>query len=338
MTLTAVATLTRRFIFLSVLFLIIGIASFIGYKIWYANYLSSIPLVEEQPDVRWGSLPEPDFPNVDVSSSNFSYSLDTTTGGLPSFEKLIKVYFIPKAYATFLAPDKSQDLTNQLGIDAPPIIISETKYSYIQDTKNLTIDLDTGNFSYKKEATTAGATEQTETTNTENLIIEFKNFLNSKQLLKDSLQNGPSKINQVTVAETPSFEISIWPANIDEKPILTSNPDKSLINATVINNARSIENYASLNYIFWPIDTSTFGTYPTKSVEKAFSDLKSGGGIIIQEPTSPQVSITSVYLAYFLSETYSPYLQPVYVFEGPNFRAYIEAIDDQFITNQTTEN
>lgn len=331
MTLTAVATFTRRFIFLSILLLILGIASFIGYKIWYANYLSSLPPVVEKPDIRFGNLPKPNFPKSNISSSNFSYSLDTTTGGLPKFDKLLKVYFIPKAYATLLASDKSRELAGQFGLNVPPNIISETRYSYTQDTKNLIIDLDTGNFSYKQEATAAGSLnlEIDET----KLIEDFRNFLSSKELLKEGLQSGPSKINLVTTNATKAAEISIWHQNVDDKPILTNNPNKSLINAAVLGNARGIENYISLNYTYWPIDISTNGTYSAKLIETAFNDLKSGEGIITEEPTDPQVSITSVYLAYFLSEEYSPYLQPIYVFEGPSFQAFVLALDDQYITN-----
>ena len=331
MTLTAVATFTRRFIFLFILSLILGIAGFIGYKMWYANYLTSIPPIEEKPDTRFGNLPKPNFPDASVSSSNFSYSLDTTTGGLPSFDKLLKVYFIPKAYSTLLASDKSRELASQLGINVSPTIISETRYLFTQNTKSLTVDLDTGNFTFKQEATVAGI-PQTGTVETEKLVDDFKNFLNSNQLLKEGLQNGPTKMNPLTIVETPAFEISIWPQDLDGKPILTASANKSLVNATVINNTRQIENYISLNYTYWPIDTSTFGTYPAKPIETALANLKSGEGIIIQEPSKPQISITSVYLAYFLETSYSPYLQPIYVFEGPQFRAYVLALDNYSIS------
>lgn len=332
MTLTAVAVLTKRFIFLSVLSLILGITAFIGYRIWYANYLASIPPVEEKPDTQFGSLPKPTFPEVSVSSSNFSYTLDTTTGGLPDFNKIIKVYFIPKAYATLLAADKSRAMASQFGLDVSPTIISETRYLFGQGTKSLTIDLDTGNFNFKQEASAAGTPNQVAEDEREKLITDFKNFLNSKGLSKEELQSGPTKTTPITLDEAPAFEISVWPQDIDQKPILTGNPNKSLVNATIINNARNIENYLSLNYTYWPIDISTFSTYPAKPIGTAFDDLKSGEGIIVAEPINPQVSITSVYLAYFLQANYSPYLQPIYVFEGPSFQAYVLALDDQFVS------
>src|SRR3989344_5818948 len=103
MTLSQTAILTKQVITLSIITIVLGTVSFIGYKIWYAYYLANLPPIEEKPDTKFGKLPYPDFPVAGVSSYNFSYSIDTTTGGLPKvgtdagFEKLIKVYFITKS-------------------------------------------------------------------------------------------------------------------------------------------------------------------------------------------------------------------------------------------------
>src|SRR3989344_129531 len=99
-TLTTVATITRRFILFSVIFSILAVIGFISYRIWHTNYLRSLPPVEEKPDTKFGVLPDPDFPLPKVSSSNFSYSIDTQTGNLPEFggdiAKIQRVYFMPK--------------------------------------------------------------------------------------------------------------------------------------------------------------------------------------------------------------------------------------------------
>ncbi|MCL4365698.1 hypothetical protein M1437_00535 [Patescibacteria group bacterium] len=81
MTLTQAATLVKRLVIFSAVTLFLGLGSFIGYKIWYAYYLAHLPPVEEKPDIRFGLLPPVDFPKSNVTSSNFSYSLDTVTGG-----------------------------------------------------------------------------------------------------------------------------------------------------------------------------------------------------------------------------------------------------------------
>ena len=85
-----------------------------------------------------------------------------------------------------------------------------------------------------------------------------------------------------------------------------------------------------MQFINFPIDTTTYATYPIKTAETAYNDLKTGKGIVILQPPKAQVSISSVYLGYFISDKYTPYLQPIYIFEGQNFVAYVPAISSEF--------
>src|SRR3989344_8090394 len=106
MTLTQTAIFTRRFIIGFIIFSLASITGYIGYRIWHANYQASLPPQEEKPDTNFGVLPLPDLPPTKVASEKFTYSIDTTTGGLPQLGKVIKVYFIPHASTTLLASEK----------------------------------------------------------------------------------------------------------------------------------------------------------------------------------------------------------------------------------------
>ena len=346
MTLSQTTNLTKKIITLSLIVLFFSIAGFIGYKLWHAYYIAHLPPVEEKPDTKFGLLPIPEFPSSAVSSSNYSYTLDTSTGNLPKigtdpgFEKLIKVYFITKSFATLLSSEKSQNLAAKFNIDVQPQILSETKYLFSAQGKDLTIDLDTGNFSYNKEATIS-AIENLD--DDDKLVSGFEQILNTLGMINNDFKKGKTKITLLKPAgnslvpttlrsDAPAVQISIWPANIDQKPILTPDFNKALLNATVIQSATNLDNYLSLQFINFPVDTTTFATYPTKSPEQAYLDLKSGKGVVVLEPIKPQVSISSVYLGYYLSDKYNPYLEPIYVFEGQNFVSYVPAIPDEFIT------
>lgn len=330
MTLSQTATLTKQFIVIFVITIFVGIISFIGYRIWYANYLANLPIVEEQADIKFGTLPSPQFSKTTVSSSNFSYSIDTVTGGLPKvgidagFEKNIKVYFVTKTFATLLSPERAQSLAEKFAITTTPQIITETKYFYSMDDKSLNVDLDTGNFSYLKKVATPSA-ESAEDDN--KLTSDFQKNLADLGVLNQSLSPGRSKVIK---GETSLVQISILPNAIDNKPIMSAEFNKSLINAQVIKSADNLSSYISLNYTYYPIDASTFATYPLKTADQALDDLKFGKGSIVVEPARPQVSITSAYLAYFIGENYSPYLLPIYVFEGPQFVGFVSAIGEQF--------
>ncbi len=340
MTLTQTAVLSKQIITLSVVVLILGVGSFIGYKVWYAYYQSTLPPVEEKPDVRFGILPYPDFPKAGVSSSNFSYSLDTQTGGLPKvgkdrgFEKIIKVYFITKSFATLLSPQRSEELAKKFGISTTPQILAETRYKFEENSKSLLVDLDTGNFYYTNEAS-ASAVESLDDDN--KLVSDFETFLESLGYLNNELKTGRTKVTLLKKdgekfsptnlrSESLGGLISIWPKAIDGKSIFTPDFNEALVTAKVSASAANLQNYLSLNFTYYPVEETTYATYPIKTAEQAFEDLKNGGGIVVVEPEKPQVSITSVYLGYYLSQNYSPYLQPIFVFEGPDFVAYVRAI------------
>lgn len=344
MTLSQTAAITKQIITLSIIFLILGILSFIGYRVWYAYYLAHLPVKEPIPDTRFGVLPALEFPRIDVSSSNFTYSIDTTTGNLPKlgvdegFDKIIKIYFITKAYATLLSSQKSQNLANKFNIQTEPQVLSDTNYLYRQDNKSLNVNLDSGNFIYIHEASPSAK----ETLDDDNkLVSDFQSQLISLGVYKDELKKGQTRvvllqkngtqfIPTTLRTEAEAVQISLWQEPVDKKPLLTSDYNKSLVSAVVTKSASNLIDYLALNFTFWPIDLTTFATYPTKSPDLALDDLKSGKGVVIITPPKPQVSITSVYLAYFLPDNYSLYLQPIYVFEGSNFVAYVSAVSSQF--------
>lgn len=334
MTLTQTAILVKQIITISIIALVLGITSFIGYKIWYAYYLAHLPPIEEKPDTKFGPLPQLDFPKSNISTSNFTYSVDTTTGNLPKvgsepgFEKLIKVYFVTKTVATLLSSDRSQALAEKFGITSPPEILSETKYRFVGQEKNLLVDLDSGNFSYSKESSTSSEINLPDENSS---MSGFKQILLNLGILNNDLQAGRGKAVPVTLQSgIKALQVSLWPSSIEKKQIFTADFNKSLVNAVLFNNAGELNNYISLNFTYYPIDTTTFATYPTKTAEEAFDDLKKGKGVVVIEPKAPKVSITSVYLGYYLPENYSPYLQPIFVFEGPDFIAYTSAISEEF--------
>lgn len=346
MTLTQTAILTKNFIIFSAITLIVSIAGYTSYKIWYTYYyLPSLPPVEEKPDTKFGVLPYPEFPSADVSSSNFSFSLDTTTGGFPKFEKLIKVYFMPQPFASLLSGEKSKSLAKKFNITTEPEVLSETEYLFKEDIKSLRVNLDSGNFIYQNEATKSG--EEKLLAKEEELTENFKNLLQSFNLLPENFAGSKSKINLLKVeeddftaadsqSEAQAAKISIWPQDLDLKPIITDSNLISLVNAVITNFGRDLEDYFEINYTVWPIDTETFATYPLKPAETAFADLQSGKGIVITKPNKQtRISITSVVLAYFLPKNYSPYLQPVFVFEGPEFIALVPATVEQFLDQAT---
>jgi len=345
MTLTETAALTKKAFVIIAILIFLATLVFIGYKIWYANYLANLPKVEEKPTLAFGTLPSLDLPPSVVSSSNYSYTIDTPTGKLPEFDKLIKVYFMPKAAATLLSGDRSIALANKLGINEPPQILSEINYKFATSSgQTLNVELDTGNFKFIKEATISANQEKIDLE--PKLLGGFKNMLSDLGILNESLVAGPSKITYykffvdrlipATIIEAEVAQIALWPGEIDKKPIVTGNLTQSLVYGLVDKQADT-KNLLKLDFTFWPVDQTSFATYPLKTAAQTFAELQNGQGTVIEESPTSAVSITDLTIGYFESNEYTPYLQPVFIFTGPNFTAYVPAIQNATASNQATE-
>lgn len=330
MTLSQVAILSKRLIFFTILSIVLSVAGFTSIKIWKVYHPPPQIIVEEKPTARYGILPLPAFSSSTVSTSNYSYSVDTVDGNLPSFGKLVKVFIIPPSFATLLSPQKSKELAEKLNLIPIPETVSDNISKFSNLDSEMTIQLDTGNFVYQKQATVSASPITVDSQS--QLILDFKNFLSGLGYLKDELKEGTTKITHL---KTDRIQLSIWPAQIEGKTIYTASSEKALINAIILGSAKEIGNYVSINYNFWPVDTSTFETYPLKTSTEALDDLKSGKGTIIKIPTKSQVSIIGVNLGYYESSDYVRFLQPIYVFEGPDFQAYVPAIQNNYYDNET---
>ncbi len=334
MTLTQTAALTKRGLLGFAIFIMASIVAFTGYRIYKTYYYQPPPPPEEQPTTKFGILPRPNL-TESSSSAALAYSLDTPTGGFPNFPKLIKVYFVPQLGTTLLAPEKIQNLATILGFPNGPAIENVTQYHFTdQNGGKLTIDLNSANFSFDRPATDSATLTQATLDNQDKIISDFKTYLTNKNLLPPSLEKGRGAVtyNASTQGASDHALVTIWPEDLDNYPILTPKYTQGLINATVTKAAQENYKYVSINYTFWNPDPESASTYPLKKIDQAYSELQKGPSDIILKPGTQTVSITKVYLAYLETQDYSPYIQPIYVFEGPSFAAYVPAIADNFLS------
>lgn len=342
MTLTDAALLTKKALIVSAITLLLVLLSWGGYS-YYMNYIYVAPVIEEKPTLDFGLLPSLKIPASNTTSSNFSYTLDTETGDLPGdAPKLMKVYPIAQLSTDLLALDRAKNLSSNLGFGTSPEMLSVSQYRF--NNKNggqLIIGLDSGNFKFKKllASDSAELVETEEFINEEKLAQDFKNFLASNNLLNDQLSEGRTKIeyDNFIKRDSKTTLISLWQTDIDKFPIVTQSYKDALVKAVVSKYRDEERKYISLDYIYWPIDLESPATYPIKTYSEAYEGLTNGDGLIILEPkNSTRPSITKVYLAYYLSEEYPSYLQPVFVFEGSDFAAFIPAIKDEFVSKEAS--
>lgn len=332
MTLTETAVFTKKALVFAV-FIFIFLLLCWGAYAYYIKFIYKPPVIEEIPNLNFGVLPRPNLPKTITDSSSFTYTLDTATGSVPTdTPKVFKVYSIAQLATDLLALDRAKDLSVNLGFNRTPQMLNSTEYRFLSDKGgDLTINLDTGNFRYERPL----ATDSANLDNRESFLKEarlsqqFKSYLSQKSLLKKELEDGKTKV-EYNINKF-SAKISLWQEDIDKTPIVTGTFSEGLIKAIVSQQSEEAKKYILLDYIFWPIDLENFATYPLKKADEALKNLESGNGTVITSPKSSAVSVTKIYLAYLLTKDYTPYLEPVFVFEGTDFVAYVPAVTDKYL-------
>ena len=75
------------------------------------------------------------------------------------------------------------------------------------------------------------------------------------------------------------------------------------------------------------------GLYPLRTAQQAWDDLQKGNGSVVSSQAQEgEIKIQKVFLAYYESEKYQEYIQPVYVFLGSNeWVAYVSAVSEAYL-------
>lgn len=338
MTLTETAAATKRGLRITLIFGSIFLVLWLIFLFVYNNVWVPYQKTQTKPEQRFGPVQKPKFPTSLASTSIFEYSLDTNSGTLPTgLPRLLNVYFIPPQETSLLAPDRARRLADSLNFTSDPLILSPNSYRYSdQDGGQLTIDLSTGNFSYSRVIPASSPNGQPLLQDPvlgqeSELVAELTSLLFTKGLLLPNFQKPRSLVSYDNPNRqmASTAQVSIWPNNIGDFPIVTDNPSVGPISTTMTKYLDQNLKFSKLSYSVWSFDSQTFSTYAIKPINQVFEDFKSGQGVVIKNTTQgSKVSVTKIYLAYYLSSQYQPYLEPIYVFEGDNFTAYIPALTD----------
>lgn len=320
------------------IFLLIELGLFIKEKV--------APTPPPAPTVTFGKLSPVNFP-PSATGRKLTYSLDTVTGSLPTFQDRERVYKMETVKPDLLALDKTQAKVSRIGFTSNGIALSEDTYQWT-DQSPLSKQLIMNIFSY--------------------------NFTLSSSFLSSPLSDSPSNLgNQndaLNATQTFLLNMSILPKDLDlikTKSFLFSMKDNALIPATSISNANvlrvdffqsdknrlpiyypktatstmtlfveNIQNQLQIvdGHFFHQNISNQFSTYPLKTADQAFSELKEQKAYIASySGNNNNVSIKNVFLAYYMEDSPQDYLLPIIIFEGDNgFFAYVSAITDEWIS------
>lgn len=302
------------------------------------------PTPPPPPTVSFGKLPKIIFPK-NTNDKNFSYTLDTLSGTLPAFSDRTNVYPILHPKPNLLSSKRALEKAEKIGFNTQGKPLSETLYEWNDElllSRKFVIDTISSNFSYSSD------------------------LFSDKQILK----NPESKEKSIELARAFLESLSAFPSDIDEsktKTMLLAIKDKNLVAATSFSNAQVIrvdffqkdkDNFPifypnppfstmhvvvggkaenqilSANFYHYDID-STSATYPIKTGDEAFEELKSGKAYIASYyGEKNEILIKKVFLGYYMGLMIQDYLMPIFIFEGNDgFFAYVSLVKEEWISN-----
>lgn len=299
------------------------------------------------PTVAFGRLPAIKFPSQSSPSAKFNFTLETIEGKPYLATSSATVFFMPKPAANLLSLIRAKQFAGRLGFQEEPETNNQTRYLW-RDKQNplrtLDYDIVNNNFelSYDYPADLSLFAEKN-LPSSENAIITAKKFLQDLNINISLLDNGETKVsfwqlNGNTLVKTTSLanadavRVDLGRENLTGMKLLSPHYPDELIYFVFSGSSQSSKKILKASYKFWPVETEEKATYPLKTAVSAFTELKNNQGFIVRMGSTNEVTIRKISLAYFYSQDYQEFLQPIFVFEGdPDFMAFVPALDPNWV-------
>lgn len=302
------------------------------------------PTPPPPPTIVFGKLPDIIFP-PSVSSTTFSYTLDTIDGGLPVFSDRANVYPIAQPQPNLLSLQRASENVSQVGFPASAIQNSPQLYEWQEAgdiTKTLSYDIVTNNFMLTSDYLEKNNPYDSQLINKAvvaatdfftKLGVPFTDIDNTKTTITQlNVQNG-ALVPATSIATTQIARVDFFQSNIGKLPVLYAHPPFSTLYA-LVNSATFDGEVVEAQNTHKDVLITSMATYPIITSQEAFTQLQEGKAYIgAYYGKTNAVTIKKIYLAYYMSPEKQQYLLPIVVFEGNDgFFAYLNAIKSTWIT------
>ncbi len=351
LTLTETARISRKIIKYSLISLVALLILIPTVKASIRYWDKLHPAPPPPPDVAFGKLPPIKFgKNYQVIPNHLQFQLQTIEGTLPNLGDRAKVYFIPTLGSKFFDEEKTRRRANALGFPREVSKLNPTEFLFINPHTEAELRIDTVNnnfqidFPYREDHsfTNFPAPNHAQALNT------IKNLLTRAELWPDDVDTNKTKftflryqpaegkfITVPSLSEAQVVKINIFRANRHKLPILPSHPQEANISFIVSQDNKLEKRVIKGRYIHYAISYDQSGTYPLKTPNVAWEELKAGKAYIANLGNNSEkkpIIVRRVHLAYFDPDIAQNFLQPIFVFEGDNgFLAYLPAVDSAWV-------
>lgn len=343
-TLTRTAILTRkiiRFGFYGIILLFVG-RIILGVAI--SVYRNANPIPPPAPTVEFGRLPIIEFPEKE--KREFTYTLQTVDGDLPTLPTSSKVYFIPQPSIHFFSLDEARSRARNLGYAGREEEVNQTLYRFFHTSVPAYLEMSTvtGFFSLNYDLDIDPSPLSQQPLSEQVASAQVRSFLSSAGLLHPELAEGSTKTEllkiengnlarAISLSEAKAIKVNLVRKAYDKIPTVTISPNEGNVWFIATGVRDSGKQVVAGKYNFLPVNEKSFATYPIKTSQEAWSELIAGTGFIANQGENQQgeqIVIRNVYLAN-LDPANGRFLQPVVVFEGDGeFAAYVPAITNEY--------
>ncbi len=305
-----------------------------------------LPSSPPPPTVTFGKLPKQYFP--DGIKKDFTYEIDTISGNLPGFNQSEKVFKMEQLGPDILAVEKASKKVDRLGFRSRPQQISDFVYKWNNPSRpeqNLILNIKLSEFNLSSSYLKYENNIKTKNfTNKSQAIDPATDFLKTLEFYPDDIDEEKTKVEFMKLENgttTPASRIVdsnianvyFFQKSKDKLPIVYPQGANTSMKLTV-GAGELMGSILDANFSHQNILDET-ATYPIKTAQEAFDDLKNGKGYVASHNgDDPKILIKNVYPALYSEGRLQDYLIPVIVFEGNNsFIAFVPAVKDEWINN-----
>ena len=343
--LTQVSILSRKIIRYSIYTAIFIVIVRYSYLIVTKIYRRYFPEPPPPPTVSFGKLPKIPFPQKETPT-NLVFTLETVDGKLPKLPNQQAVYFMPKPISTIKSLDTAKQKATGLGFNPNGTELVETVYLFKHNSSpaSLNLNIVTGIFSISYNLNSKPSVLENVPPDPARASALAKTYLSRAMSVPGDLTG--QTVHQYIKIEDGNFnpanslsdahitKINLYRKSYNELPNVTSVLDQANIWFMFTGAKSPGDQIVFAEYHYFAIDENKSGTYPIKTADQAWEDLKSGKAYFanVDDRSQGNIVIRKVYLAYYDPDQYTEYYQPVIVFEGDDdFTAYVPAIIDDYL-------
>lgn len=301
------------------------------------------------PSVGFGVLPPIAFPEQKASEKPQAYELETKTGRFPEFQSKVSVFFMPGFTSSLFDDENARAIASSFGFVFEPEILDTQTYRFTKSSPLLsTLDMNIRSKTFDLKTDYLARQDLfvgSQVPDTQTAIAGVKDVLKEAGLDLDLLTDasvsaqasyvkaeGNNLVAADSISDAEFVQVDLKRAPIEDLEMYTPMGREGTVHAVFTGAFDGRDALVRLRNRHYPIEKTQEETYPLRTVSSAWNVLQAGEGYIAAKGELNTAVVRYVYLGYYDSFDYQPYLQPIYVFEGDKgFLGYVSAIDPKYI-------